>query len=79
MTKAPKRTDSRAKALAGMTKAELVKTIRALDRKQTQLLNRIAKLETQPMLDRQSAAFMEATQPAPRMPWEMPNPFEGGE
>ncbi len=39
---APKKPDSRAKALAGMTKAELVKTIKALDRRQTTLLNKAA-------------------------------------
>lgn len=43
MSKAPKKDDSRAKALAGMTKAELIKTVKALDRKQTQLLNQLAK------------------------------------
>lgn len=35
----------RAAALAAMTKAELLKTIKALDAKQTKLLNRIAQLE----------------------------------
>lgn len=45
MTKTPKKPDSRAKALAAMTKAELVKTIKALDRRQTQLLNEIDRLK----------------------------------
>lgn len=45
MTKAPKPADSRAKALQAMNKGELIKTIKALDRKQTTLLNRIAMLE----------------------------------
>lgn len=45
MTKTPKQADSRAKALAGMNKAELIKTIKALDRKQTQLLNELAQVK----------------------------------
>lgn len=44
MTKAPKKPDSRAKALAGMNKAELIKTIKQLDTRQTKLLNEIAQL-----------------------------------
>lgn len=40
-----KKQDTRAQALAAMTKAELVKTIKTLDRRQTSLLNRIEKLE----------------------------------
>lgn len=44
MTKAPKTPDSRAKALAGMTKAELIKTIKSLDKRQTALLNQVARL-----------------------------------
>lgn len=83
MTKAPKKTDSRAKALAGMTKPELVKTIKALDRKQTTLLNRIAHLENQ--LGNAFNNAREPTQPAyekptpAKMPWDcLPNPYEGG-
>lgn len=45
MTKAPKKSDSRAKALAGMTKAELVRTVKQLDKRQTALLNEIAALK----------------------------------
>lgn len=45
MTKAPKKPDSRAKALAGMTKAELVRTVKQLDARQTKLLNEIATLK----------------------------------
>ena len=44
MTKVPRKPDSRAKALAAMTKAELIKTIRQLDTRQTKLLNEIATL-----------------------------------
>jgi hypothetical protein len=44
MTKAVAKPDSRAKALAGMTKAELVKTIKSLDKRQTTLLNKLADL-----------------------------------
>ena len=87
MTKAPKKPDSRAKALAGMTKAELIKTVKALDRKQTALLNQLAKLETQ-----EASRVVDTFPPAPepkdtagsatgRMPWYnmLPNPYEGGE
>lgn len=46
MTKAPKKDDTRAKALAAMTKPELLKTIKALDKRQTALLNEISSLKT---------------------------------
>lgn len=37
-----KQLETRAKALAGMTKAELVKTIKALDKRMTKLLNELS-------------------------------------
>lgn len=43
MTKAPKKPDSRAKALAGMNRAELIRTVKGLDKRVTKLLNEIAE------------------------------------
>lgn len=38
-----KQSDSRATALAGMNKTELIRTIKALDKRQTKLLNELAE------------------------------------
>lgn len=55
---------------SSFTKAELIRTIKKLDARQTKLMNlvterdrRIAKLETQATLDRQSFAHLSAAVP----------------
>jgi hypothetical protein len=63
--------DPRNEALARMTKAELVKTVKKLDAKQTQLLNRIAKLECGPT----NTDYIVAAKPDSRVG---PNPFAIG-
>ncbi len=57
----------RAEALARMTKAELVKTIHALDKRQTQLLNRVAELEADHMPERPANEPHRTEVPA--FPW----------
>lgn len=72
----PKKPDSRAKALAGMTKAELVKTVKQLDARQTKLLNQIAELQAnQPVPAAPANAPMDLS---PREISEaLPNAFDG--
>lgn len=68
MSKAPKQENTRAKALAGMTKAELIKTVKALDRRQTALLNELARLarpETKP----DDVERVHVTPAPPLFPW----------
>ncbi len=60
----------RAEALARMTKAELVKTIHALDKKQTQLLNELAKAKGAPVEHLPENIVKAHITPAPpAFPW----------
>ncbi len=68
--------DPRNEALQRMTKAELVKTVKTLDKKQTTLLNRIAKLlaDTKPRMPDSSepvaANFADQDAVKSSFPWE---------
>lgn len=64
---------------SSFTKAELIRTIKSLDKRQTQLLNRVAKLETDlARADDDRIAKLEADLTrirseglTPQFPWEM--------
>jgi hypothetical protein len=62
-----------------LSKAELIRTVKQLDKRQTKLLNRIAELERTPPDSRNVTG---PSLPPPRFPWEsastLPNPFNGG-
>lgn len=69
----------RAEALARMTKAELIKTVKTLDARQVKLLNRIAALESKyDPVELQTGVVASGGQ-GQRFPWEtaatLPNPF----
>lgn len=63
---------------SSFTKAELIRTIKALDRRQTQLLNTIANLEAQVKIA-DVAKDLRNDAPKPAFPWAsaLPNPYEG--
>lgn len=77
MTKAPKKGDTRAKALAAMTKPELIKTIKALDARQTKLLNELVEKDRLlSVRQRQTSYVPEGVQHATPVPPHASFPWE---